>query len=196
MTLVRSPTSTGRLSSAGSSDLDAADRGRARGAPARAAAGRPPARASARMWAGVVPQQPPTTLTQPSSTKRRILSARLSGRLLVVAVLVGQAGVRVHAHEARGDRRERAQVVGHELRAGGAVEPDREEVDVLERGIERLDVLAGEHRAHGLDGAADHDRELDARPRAIARSDADAAGLDVAACPGRSRAAGRRRRPR
>src|SRR5437667_315215 len=33
----------------------------------------------ARIWAGVVPQQPPTILTHPSSTKRRILNARLAG---------------------------------------------------------------------------------------------------------------------
>ena len=51
---------------------------------ASAGAGRrgdlPPARAaSARVWAGVVPQQPPITFTHPSSTNRRILSARLSG---------------------------------------------------------------------------------------------------------------------
>jgi hypothetical protein len=31
------------------------------------------------MWAGVVPQQPPTKLTQPSSRKRVILKARLAG---------------------------------------------------------------------------------------------------------------------
>ena len=31
------------------------------------------------MWAGVVPQQPPMMLTQPSSTKRRSLKARLAG---------------------------------------------------------------------------------------------------------------------
>ena len=66
-------------------------------------------------------------------------------RLLVVAELVGEAGVRIHRHEARGDLRERPEVVGHELGSRGAVEPDREEIEVLERGVERIDPLAGEH---------------------------------------------------
>ena len=61
------------------------------------------------------------------------LEGQARRRLAVLAALVGQAGVRVHAHEAGRERRERAQVVGHELGPGGAVEPDREEVEVLER---------------------------------------------------------------
>ena len=41
---------------------------------------RPRARAAmAVMWAGVVPQQPPTMFTQPSSRKRLSLKARLGG---------------------------------------------------------------------------------------------------------------------
>ena len=107
-------------------DLDTAHRGgQARRGPAR---GPPaPAAASARVCAGVVPQQPPTTFTQPSSTKRRILQGEALRRLLVLAVLVGQAGVGVDADETGGEARERAEVVGHELGTGRAVEPDGEE---------------------------------------------------------------------
>ena len=148
------------------------------------------------MWAGVVPQQPPTRFTQPSSTKRCILSARLSGVSLVLAALVGQARVRIHAHEARGDRRERAQVVGHELGAGGAVEPDREEIEVLERDVERLDALAGQHGAHRLDGAAHHQRQRRRRPRRMRLAHADGGRLDVERVLAASRAAARPRRPR
>ena len=72
MTLVRSPTNSGRLSSVGaiaSTPLTAGAGAAAgtRGRRVRASA------AMAAMWAGVVPQQPPTMLTQPSSRKRRSL---------------------------------------------------------------------------------------------------------------------------
>ena len=80
MTLVRSPTSSGRLSGAGSTSSmpeNAARRGRPRQSPR----GRRPAtiRAIAAMWSAVVPQQPPTMLIQPESTKRSRAEARLAG---------------------------------------------------------------------------------------------------------------------
>ena len=77
------------------------------------------------MCAGVVPQQPPTMFTQPSSRKRLQLEGQAGRRLAVLAALVGQAGVGIDAHERRGQRGQRAQVVGHELGTGRAVEPDR-----------------------------------------------------------------------
>ena len=40
--------------------------------------------------------------------------------------------------------------------------PIEKQVEVLERGVERLDAWPGEHGAHRLDGAADHQRQLDA----------------------------------
>ncbi len=49
--------------------------------------------AMARMWAGVVPQQPPTRLSQPWSTKFSSWAASESGVSQILAVLVGQAGV-------------------------------------------------------------------------------------------------------
>ena len=55
-----------------------------------------------------------------------------------------------------------ADVVGHELRTGGAVQADREQIGVRDRGVERVGGLAGEHRAHRFDGARDHHRELEA----------------------------------
>ena len=41
--------------------------------------------------------------------------------------------------------------------------PEVEEIEVLERGGQRLDRLAGEHGAHRLDGAGDGDRHRVAR---------------------------------
>ena len=67
-TFVRSPTRTGRLSTSASMSSIPENRvfewiaGRRGFLPSAAAA-------MARMWAGVVPQQPPTMLTQPSCMK-------------------------------------------------------------------------------------------------------------------------------
>ena len=72
-----------------------------------------------------------------------------------------------------------AQVVGHELRPGGAVQPHRQQLDVLKRRHQRVGSLPGEHRPHRLDRARNHHRH------AIAQLlehflHADQAGLDVA----------------
>ena len=91
------------------------------------------------------------------------LEGQAPGRLRVLAALVGQAGVGVDAHEACRHRGQRTEVVGHELGPGRAVEADRQEVEVLERRVERLDALARQHRAHRLDRPADHQRQRDAR---------------------------------
>ena len=85
--------------------LEAGEAGRAARRPGpRAAAGpsRPPR--SRRMCAGVVPQQPPTTLTQPASAKPRRSVAIDSGRLVEAAEGVREAGVRVGRDEDGRDR--------------------------------------------------------------------------------------------
>ena len=114
------------------------------------------------MWPAVVPQQPPTRLSQPASRKRREDALEDLRPLGVAAVLVGQAGVGHAGDAGAADLGERAHVVGHELGAGGAVEADVEEVGVEQRDGERLGVLAAEHGAGGLDGGRDGDRELPA----------------------------------
>ena len=83
-------------------------------------------------------------------------------RLVVVAVLVGQARVRETGDGEAGDRGQCTHVIGHELRAGGAVQPDPEEVAVGEGGVEGLHVLTAEDRPHRLDGGLDGDGEIDA----------------------------------
>ena len=62
-----------------------------------AAAGRATAAAIAAMCSGVVPQQPPTTLTRPSSANSRRKRARVVRLLVVAAERVRQAGVRIAA---------------------------------------------------------------------------------------------------
>ena len=68
----------------------------------------------------------------PAATADRIDPAFLDEPPLVASAVVGQARVRIHGDEARGDLAERAQVIGHELGAGCAVEPDGEEVEMLQ----------------------------------------------------------------
>ena len=101
--------------------------------------------------------------------------------LQVAAVLVRQARVR-HAGDA-GPRQlgERADVVGHELRTRGAVQPQVEELPVLQRDRQRLDRLAGQHGPHRLDGAAHRDRDpLLGWERILEPIDPDQARFDVA----------------
>ena len=85
--------------------LDAAADGDAVGRR-RARAARAPSTASAiaRMCSGVVPQQPPTRFSQPLRANSPSDRRRLLGRLVEAAEAVGQAGVRVAAHEGRRGR--------------------------------------------------------------------------------------------
>ena len=100
------------------------------------------------------------------------------GRLVVAPLLVRQPGVREAGHREARDLRQRAQVVGHEVRAGGAVEADGEKIALGDRDVHRLDRLSGEHRAHGLDRHRQHDRD-DAPGGRTALRDAEERRLDV-----------------
>ena len=70
-------------------------------------------------------------------------------------------------------------MVRHELGTGGAVQPDGQQVGVSDGGEQRFGVLAGEHGAHGFDGAGNHDGDFDAGfvRKAL---DAEQGGFDVA----------------
>src|SRR6267378_553054 len=109
----------------------------------------------------------------------RELEGQALRRLAVLAALVGQPRVGIHARPARGDRGQRAQVVGHELGPGRTVEPDREEPEVLERDVERLDALTREHGAHGLDGRRDHQRYVEPARGALGAPYTERGGLEV-----------------
>ena len=108
----------------------------------------------------------------------RDLARELARGLVVVPVLVGQARVRVADRERARERGERAQVVGHEVGAGGAVHPESEQIEMRDRVGERGDVLAAEHGAHALD--RDRQDHRDRAPGAAKRlADAEQRGLDV-----------------
>ncbi len=193
-TLVRSPTSTGRCASESST------------------ASRPETRE--RRWRGIGPRL--AALSQPhqrgdvgggraAAAAHQVEPAGVEEAgedaledlrpFRVLPLLVGQAGVGNAGHPRAADLGERAHVVRHQVRTGGAVEAHVQEVGVEQRHRERLGVLPAEHRAGGLDGGRDRDRDLPARlgERPL---DADQPGLDVARVLRRSRAAGsRRRRP-
>src|SRR5438876_6424081 len=73
------------------------------------------------------------------------------GRLVVASFLVGKAGVREARDREARDLRQRAQVVGHEIRDGRAVHSYLEEVATRDRAVGRLERLPREHRACLLD---------------------------------------------
>ena len=73
---------------------------------------------------------------------------------------LGQAGVRQHRDRPRPAARQIGHVLGHLLRAGGAVQADDRHVERADDGRRRADVGADQHGAGGLDGDLDHERQL------------------------------------
>ena len=72
-------------------------------------------------------------------------------RLVVVPVLVGQTRVGQAGHREPGQPGQRPHMIGHKLRAGGAVETDPQQVPVRQRSVECLGILPrqqGPHRLH------------------------------------------------
>ena len=130
------------------------------------------------MCAGVVPQHPPTTLTRPDSANSCDESGGRVRLLVVAAELVGQAGVRVHADERVGERREFLDVGPHLLGTEGAVEPDGQRLGVTDRVPERGRCLPGQRAAGAIgDRARDHQRQLIVPVLARARRAATMAAL-------------------
>src|SRR5208282_453210 len=101
------------------------------------------------------------------------------GSFEVAALFVGQAGVGEAGNARVGRFAERADVVGHEFRAGGAVEPNGEQAGMGHGNPEGVGGLPGEHGAGGLDGAGDHEGNV-AGEFAAGTLDAEQRGLDVA----------------
>src|SRR6266481_3241790 len=76
-------------------------------------------------------------------------------RLEVLAFFVGQPGVGIAGDTFAGELAERANVIGHEFRAGSAVHAEGERLGEAQRSPHGFDGLSGEHGAHGLDGDGD-----------------------------------------
>ncbi len=165
VTFVRSPTLTKALPGGGMTTGSSPD-SRVAGGTAGIARGASPATAAAiaATWAGVVPQQPPATLSSPCSAHSRIAAAICLGRLVVAAELVGQAGVRVGRDRPVGDPGQDVEVLAELRRPERAVEPDDHGVGVADAVPEGLDRLARQGPARGVDDRArDHQRHR-ARP--------------------------------
>ena len=148
-----------------------------RAAPARTAAAssrpRAPAaartvarlRAMARICAGVVPQQPPDDIEEARLRELAQDARHVLGRLVVLAHLVGQTGVRVQRRMRVRDARQLLDVRAQVLRTQRAVQSDRERPRVRHRVPERADGLARQRAARAIgDRAGDHDRQLRAVP--------------------------------
>ncbi len=83
------------------------------------------------------------------------------GRFIVTSFFVGKSGVRHACDRKTRDSGQRAQMVGHEVGTGCAIEAHPQKVAMRDRGIERLDILAREQRAHRFDRARNGDRGRD-----------------------------------
>jgi hypothetical protein len=156
---------------------------RARGSASGAGSGRGRTLATdsaiARMWAGVVPQQPPTMLTRPLVANSPTSASRRRGGLVVLAEGVGQAGVRVARDAAGRDAGELGDVGAHLDGAERAVDADRERIRVGDRAPEGVDRLARERARGGVgDRDGDHDGQAEAT-RLEDLVDRDEGGLRV-----------------
>ena len=99
-------------------------------------------------------------------------------RFVVVAVLIGQAGVGNAGNAEAGQALQRPQMVGHKLRPGGAVETHPQQLAMRQRGVQRLGILAGQQRPHRLNGALHRHRNGAAQLR-LRPVNSLQAGLDV-----------------
>jgi proteasome accessory factor B len=91
------------------------------------------------------------------------LLGHLIRRHVVTAHLVGQPGVRMKGGVGLGDTRHILDMRSEQIRAQGAVESDREGLDVAKAVVKGFDGLAGEGAPGGVrNRARDHDRQDDA----------------------------------
>ena len=119
------------------------------------------------MCASVVPQQPPTMLSQPFSMKRSSWAASDVGVSGILALFV-RAGRRSGSR-----RRGRATIslmvrMWSVMNSGPVAQlrPIESRSACIDRGAEGVGGLAGEHGAHGLDRARDHGGDPRGRVRA------------------------------
>ena len=83
------------------------------------------------------------------------------GRFEIDAVFVRQPRVRYAGDARLGQRGDDADVIGHELRPGRAVQTYRKQVGVHQRSDESFDGLTRQHRARRLDRARNHHRHFE-----------------------------------
>ncbi len=116
--------------------------------------------AMARIWSGVVPQQPPRMLTKPlAANSWRKPSGRL-GLFVIVAEGIGQAGIRVAADVGRGDLGQFGQVRPHLVGAQSAVDADAEGLGMGDGGPEGVDGLPRQRAAAAVgDCHRNHQRQ-------------------------------------
>ena len=113
------------------------------------------------MWRAEVPQQPPIRLTPSSRMKRSSQEARSAGVQRIVGVAVDkfrQAGIGLDRNQAGPVLRQPADVFGHFLRAGSAVQAHQRHIQRIDDGGGGGDVWPHQQRAGGLDGNLHEDR--------------------------------------
>ena len=118
---------------------------------------------SAAMCCVLVPQQPPIRLTPSCSTKRSSQLARSAGAERIVRLAIDQfrqAGIRLHRQQPRPVLRQPADMLGHLLRPGGAVQPHHRHIQRVHHRGGGGDVGADQQRAGGLHRHLHEDRDV------------------------------------
>ena len=117
------------------------------------------------MWPIEVPQQPPMRFDAVLLDEAFQPGGEVGGVERIVGVAVHQfreAGVGLDGDQAGPVGGEPADMFGHFLRAGGAVQAHQRDVECADHGGGGGDVGADEQRAGGLDGDLDEDRRVGA----------------------------------
>ena len=89
--------------------------------------------AMARIWSGVVPQQPPSDIDEAGGGEFADELRHIFRALVIEAEFIGQAGVGEGADARVGDAADLGDMLAHLARAERAVEADRERLRVRER---------------------------------------------------------------
>ncbi len=99
-------------------------------------------------------------------------------RLAEFTVGIGQSGIREAGDRERRHLVQAADVIGHQIRASGAVHPHSQQVVIGDRGIKRINGLAAQHSAVALDGhRGDHgDRNAQLAPQLL---NSDESGFEI-----------------
>ena len=161
VTFVRSPTTTKPVSGRMTNGSRPEKRGSRVGSGTRRGRSPSTARAISCVCSGVVPQQPPTTLTSPSSANARRNRLVSPGCSSCRPSSFGSPAFGWHDDVGRCDVRERLEERPHLGRAERAVDADDERLGVLDGDPERVRGLARQVAAAPVDGGErDPEREL------------------------------------
>ena len=85
------------------------------------------------------------------------LGSKRIGRFGIITILIRQTGIGIYRNMTTGQLRQRAEMIGHELRPGGAVQADTDKSETIfqmcQTGVERFNPLPRQHGSGRLNRA-------------------------------------------